>query len=301
MPVALVVGADGVLGGELLCQLREHGWRAVGTSYRAVGDSPEVQFDLADDPAVLLNAPSLAKLRSEKSWVAFLVAAITGYARCEQDPIGTRRINVTKSINLAADLVKSAALVVYPSSSAVFGDASARYDEASLPSARSEYGRQKVDAERGMLRLIGQVPGRGAVAVVRLTKVVGANGVVGKWIETLRGGGVVEAATDLLLCPISLPFAAHGLIEIAATGRSGVYHLSGEGVISYFEFATRLADALGAGRTQVRPVEIGPTTMGGAAGGIELQMSETRKYARLSPQTLDSVLLDLVSSKRAAV
>jgi dTDP-4-dehydrorhamnose reductase len=297
VPAALVLGADGLIGEELLRRLRERGWEAVGTRHGTVGNSAEVQFDLADTPAALLNAPPLRKLRSEKRWVAFLVAAITGYARCEQDPIATRCINVTNSINLARDLVESGALVIYPSSSAVFGEATGRCDEASLPSAISEYGRQKADAEKGMLRLIGQASGRGGVAVARLTKVVAARDMVGKWIETLRGGGVIEAATDLLLCPISLPFAAHGLIEIAATGRSGVYHLSGEGVISYFDFAMRLADALGAGRTQVRPVEIGPTTMGGPAGGIELQMSETRKYARLMPQTLDSVLLDVVSSR----
>src|ERR1043166_2262279 len=95
------------------------------------------------------------------------------------------------------------------------------HHESASPSPTSEYGRQKTDAERGMLGLIGGGACRGGVAVVRLTKVIAARGMVGKWIEALRSGGVIEAATDLGFCPISLPFAANGLIEIAATGRSG--------------------------------------------------------------------------------
>ena len=297
VPAALVLGADGFIGEELLRQLRERGWEAVGTRHGTVGNSADVQFDLADTSAALLNAPPLAKMRSKKSWVAFLVAAVTGYARCEQDPIGTRRVNVMNTISLARDLVQSAAFVVYPSSTAVFGNATSRCDESAAPSATSEYGRQKVEAEQGMLRLLEQASSRGGVAVVRLTKVVAARGMVGKWIETLRGGGVIEAATDLLLSPISLPFAAHGLMEIAVTRRSGVYHLSGEGVMSYFEFAARLADALGVGRTRVRAMEIGPLKLPRADGAVALEMSETTTYASVLPQTLDSVLLDLVSSR----
>jgi dTDP-4-dehydrorhamnose reductase len=292
---ALVVGGDGLIGGELVRQLRDRSWEVVGTRHRTVTDA-EVAFDLADDPAVLLNTPPVRRLRFEQSWVVFLAAAVTGYARCEQDPVATRRINVNNAVKLTRTLVQSAAFVVYPSSSAIFGEATGRRDESSFPSATSEYGRQKADAEQGMLRLVDKALGKGGVAVTRLTKVVAARGVVGQWIETLRAGGVIEAAMDLLLCPISLPFVAHGLIAIAATGRSGVYHLSGENVISYFEFAMRLADALGAKRSQVRPVEIGPSGTGAPAGGIKLEMRETEKHARLSPQAFDSVLLDLVSS-----
>lgn len=88
--------------------------------------------------------------------------------------------------------MEAGGFLVYPSSSAVFGAASGRY--SSPPSAVSEYGRQKADAERVMLSLIVRVPGRGSVAVVRLTKVIAARGLVGQWMQALKGGGILEAA-----------------------------------------------------------------------------------------------------------
>lgn len=296
-PAALIVGADGLIGEELLRRLRQRGSEVIGTTHGRLGDDAEVHFDLTDSAAALLNTPALAKLRSEKSWMAFLVAAVTGYQRCEQDPIGTRRVNVTNSINLAAELLKFTRFLVYPSSSAVFGGTRGPHQESASPSVTSEYGRQKADAERGMLGLIGEESCRGGVAVARLTKVIAARGMVGKWIVALRSGGVIEAATDLLLCPISSSFAANGLIEIAATGRSGIYHLSGERLMSYFEFAIGLAEALQVARSQVRPIKIGSMKLAEFTTGVALEMAETRKHTSLTPQALDSVLLDLVSSR----
>jgi dTDP-4-dehydrorhamnose reductase len=262
-----------------------------------VHSTSDVKFDLVDPPAALLEASPVRKVRSDESYAAFMVAGITGYARCEQERIETYHVNVTSTITLAAELVKSGGFVVYPSSTAVFGVNTGRCDESALPSPNSEYGRQKANAEQGMLRLIEHASAPAGVAVVRLTKVIGGRGMVGGWIETLRKGGLIEAATDVLFSPISSAFAAHGLIEIAAMRRSGVYHLSGEGVMSYFEFALRLADVLGAGRSRVRPVEIGGQNSAGAGSAVALEMSETRKYVAVSPQTIDAVLLDLIASR----
>lgn len=295
MPSALVIGTDGLIGSELQRRLQEQGWVTVGTT-RRLEDGGRVHLDLANLPARLLSAPPALKLRSESSWTAFVLAGITGYATCAQDPFGTRRINVTNSIMLAAELVEAGAFVVYPSSSAVFGEAAGPFDESSLPSATTEYGRQKADAENGMLGLIPRAPSPGGVAVVRLTKVVEARGLVAQWMAALKVGSRIEAATNLWLSPVSLAFAVGGLIEIAAAGRSGIYHLAGEGAMSYFELATRLADVLGAERAQVRPVEIEPAHVPGAMRSVALNMSETTRYTKLSAQTVESVLLDLVSS-----
>ena len=64
------------------------------------------------------------------------------------------------------------------------------------------------------------------------------------------------------------------LIAIAATGRSGIYHLSGERLMSYFEFALRLAEALGVARNQVRSVEIGSIKTAEFATGVVLEMPD---------------------------
>lgn len=295
MPSALVIGTDGLIGDALLRRLQAHGWVTVGTTRRAVGDAALVRFDLTDPPAALLAAPAVGKLASQGDWVAFLGAAITGYAPCAQDPVATRRINVTNSVRLVGILMEAGAFVVYPSSNAVFEGATGRCNESSRPSAISEYGRQKADAEQAMLRLVDRTPRQSGLAVVRLTKVVTAKGLVGQWLETLRTGGDVEAATNLLLSPISLQFGVRCLTGIAAARRGGIYHLSGEGVVSYFEFALGLARALGAASAQVKPCEVPPSPGAGPSGGAALDMSYTTRYLNLTPQPVDSVIVDLLS------
>lgn len=54
--------------------------------------------------------------------------------------------------------------------------------------------------------------------------------------------------------------------------------------MTYFEFALRLADVLGAERAQVRPVEIGSAKAAGDASAVALDMSETTKYAPSHPR-----------------
>jgi len=291
---ALVVGADGLIGARLLQELRGRGTEAFGTSRRATGKAGDLHLDLSDPPEALLDDPALRSLRTGAPWSVFLAAGVTGLAECANDPTGTRRINVTNLTALASGLVRSGAFVVYPSSSAVFGDDTRTPQETSVPAPRSEYGRQKADAERALLDLAPRAAGRGGVAILRLTKVVAPTGRIGRWIETLRGGGDVEAADDLRLSPISLGFAARGLIRLADAGRSGVYHLAGDSVLSWYEFARRLAVALAVDPSRIRPARAGIPD----ASIPTLDMSASREYSGLPAQPLDSVLDELISKTR---
>lgn len=296
MPAGLVVGGNGLIGSQLLRCLEDRGWTTVGTTRRTTQDEVWLRFDLADPPSALLSAGAVRSLSSQGGWVVFLTAGINGHHQCAQDPVGTRRINVTNSIVLAEHLMAAGGFVIYPSSSAVFGETGEPCDESSPPSPTSEYGRQKADTDTVLLRLMPRVSGAG-VAVVRLTKVVAATGLMGQWMEALKSGGVVEAATNRWLSPISLPFAVRGLIAIAEGRQSGLYHLAGESAISYFELAVRLAVAIEAKQAQVRPVELGSGNVSGPFNSAPLNMSETMQRTALHPQSLDSVVADLLASR----
>ncbi|HZE96155.1 MAG TPA: sugar nucleotide-binding protein [Planctomycetota bacterium] len=277
---SLVVGADGLIGGALLRELRAQGSRVLGTTRRHGGSS---RLDLAERPEAFLEDPALQELRRQGPWTAFLAAGITRFAPCTEDPVGTRRINVTNLVVLAKALVSAGAFLVYLSSSAIFSDGPVAPDELTSPSPTSEYGRQKADAERGLLDL------EGGVAVVRLTKVVSATGRIGDWMETLRSGGAVEAAEDIRVAPLSLPFTVRCLIAVARAGRPGIYHLSGSAPITYFEFAGRLAASLGADPARV----LRGTTGFQASSAPVLDIQDSTRYDFLPTQPVDAVLRDL--------
>ncbi len=294
MSAALVVGADGLIGSALLRELRSSGWTAVGTTRRRQAPTGLLYLDLAEAPPDLSNRSGYGPLLALPDLVVFFAAASTGYVRCENDPEGSRRVNVTHSMLLAKQMIGLGGFVVYPSSNAVFGDGAASPSEYSARAPASEYGRQKAAAEQALLELAADAGGRGGVAVVRMTKVVHAGGLLAEWGSALKSGKTVDAAVDLRLSPVSLAYAIGGMIRVAGGRRTGIYHLSGDAELSYFEFAQRLAVALGQSRGQVRETRVrgrlGKTLTNSGA----LMMTEASRLAGLEPQTVDSVLDDLV-------
>ena len=294
MSAALVVGADGLIGSALLRELRGRGWTALGTTRRRHGPSDLLYLDLTDPLPDLSSRPGYGPLLALPDPAVFLAAASTGYVRCENDPEGSRRVNVTNSILLAKQWIGLGGFVVYPSSNAVFGDGAGGFAEYSARAPGSEYGRQKAAAEQALLQLAAEAGRRGGVGVVRMTKVVHAGGLVAEWSSALKSGRPVDAAVDLRLSPVSLGHVVGGMIRVAGGRRTGIYHLSGERELSYFEFAQRLAEALGQARSQVREARVRGRIGKALSNSGALMMTEASRLAGLEPQTVDSVLDALV-------
>jgi len=231
-----VVGADGLLGAQLVSALRSSGHEVVGTSRRAGADLP---LDLAT---------------VESSWapprgcrVAYLCAGITSLAVCRDEPARSRRVNVEGLGYVAQALLSKGVFVVLPSTSLVFDGSRAfrRADEP--PDPLTEYGRQKADAER----LILQSP---HAAVVRMTKVVGpGTALLTTWRRALEQGDAVRPFADKVLSPVSLASVVDALRQVGDVRLDGITQLSGDRDITYADAAARIAERVGAPASLVHP------------------------------------------------
>ena len=134
----------------------------------------------------------------------------------------------------------------------------------------TEYGRQKAEAEAALLApyapLASGAPGAsgGDVLVVRLTKVITPGDLFDQWRKDLLAGKTIRPFSDMPVAPVSLEAAAAVLAELAATGASGIRHVSAPRDISYAEAARRLAERLGVSPDLVRPQTV-------AESGIALE------------------------------
>jgi len=293
MSSALVIGADGMIGRALELELDRRGWTVVGTTRKTDSAGARPQLDLARLPRALADDPALAPILAARP-VVFFAAAVTGFSRCAQDPEGTRLINVTHTAALTKQLLECGAFVLYLSSNAVFGDRGGSPTESSAVAPSSEYGRQKADCEAALLALARGAPEGAGVAIVRLTKVVHDDGLIGEWLRALADDRDIEAATDLFLSPVSLRFVTAGLLRVAEVRRGGIYHLSGERASSYYEFARALAGSLGASRSQTKPVRVrGRIDRSTTSNAGAMSMEQTSKRIGIAPQPLSSVLFDL--------
>ncbi len=243
----LVIGGDGLIGRALGAHLAVAGWQVASTSRREMRGAGERLLDLRDPEASRAEWTDQFRI---PELVVFITAAATGYARCNDDPAGTRLINVGNTIQLAREFMRHGAHVVYLSSNAVFDGKAAYAPEESLLSPDTEYGRQKAACETGLLQAASEA-GSG-VSIVRLTKVVDrSQPLVGGWIRDLRAGATVRAAVDLVLSPITLGFVVDGLRKLAERRLAGRYHLSGSDDVTYFDLASSLLAATGsAGRVE---------------------------------------------------
>ena len=159
---AIVVGADGQVGSAVRRGLEDRGAEVVAST-RTGGEAP---WDLRD-PAVPRGDRQAPDDPASSADLVVLAGGVSTVDACERDPSASRTINVDAATAAAQHWGRLGARVVAFSSSQVF-DGSL---PAPLPTApvspRSEYARQKVDLERGLL-------GSGLRStVVRMTKVVG--------------------------------------------------------------------------------------------------------------------------------
>ncbi|KIW80048.1 dTDP-4-dehydrorhamnose reductase [Fonsecaea pedrosoi CBS 271.37] len=147
MPAALVTGASGFLGRQVLKVFSDAGWNATGTGFnRASGAVRKVDIQDAD---------AVTKLFHEvKPQVIVHCAADRQPASCTQNPEAARRLNVTATELLASCAAKHDAFLIYISTDYVFPgvQGQAPYKPTDTPKPTNVYGQTKLDGETAVLQ-----------------------------------------------------------------------------------------------------------------------------------------------------
>jgi dTDP-4-dehydrorhamnose reductase len=238
----LVIGGDGTLG-QALVAAGQAGPIAVWHTTRRGDDVGQSRFqlDLAD-PEVQWRLPH------EQFSAVFLSAGVTSIQTCEAQPEATRRVNVVQPLLLAQRLWDQGAFVVCLSSSTVFDGQTPFAKATDVTNPLSEYGRQKLALERGLLAL-GE-----RVAIIRLSKVIAPNNALfSGWRNDLMTGQVIRPFSDMAVAPVSLPFAVAAVHYIARARDAGVHHISAATDVSYADLAKHMASVLQAPAALVCP------------------------------------------------
>jgi dTDP-4-dehydrorhamnose reductase len=241
----LVIGGDGQLGSSLVSHLTQTGQHVHATYF--FNDQ-------------ICTASSFLDLRGDISdWqipepvdVAFLCAAITSLDQCRTQPEETRKINVENTLSLAKRISHAGAALFFPSSNLVF-DGLAPFRKATDPvSSRCEYGRQKVETERGLTDLTERV------SIVRFTKIIGPGmALIQNWITDLQQGKMIHPFSDMVLSPVSLRFATEAIIAIMQRERYGLWQVSAREDITYEQMARYLARKMGISQKLIEPISVG--------------------------------------------
>ena len=190
------------------------------------------ELDVTDAEAV---AAIVAELRPD---VVINCAAYTDVDGAEADRVDAERVNRDGARNVAV----AAPRVVHVSTDYVFdGRAGEPYVESDPVGPIGAYGATKLEGERAVA---AANPNH---LIVRTSWLFGVHGP--NFVETmLRVGqerGEARVVDDQIGCPTYTGHLARGLLELAASKRTGVQHLAGAGACSWHDFARAIFERAG--------------------------------------------------------
>ncbi len=252
----LVFGGAGMLGQAVVQEARSRGWDVLGLSRQ--------QADVTDRGRLLEQA------RAFRPEVVLNCAAHTKVDACETEVERAFAVNASGAANAAAAAESVGARLVHVSTDYVF-DGSARepYREDAPTGPLSVYGKSKLEGERRALEY-------DRALAVRTSWLFGPGGpnFVATLVGLIEAGRVpLRVVDDQVGGPTYTPFLAKALLDLAASGATGVVHYQNREPVSWYAFATEIA--------RQWPQE---------GSAVEVQPVTTAEFPRPAPRPAWSVL-----------
>ena len=253
----LITGAGGMLGSDLLIQLREKtegGYAPIGI-HRKECDLP-------------LREPLFQLLTRIKPHIIIHCAAFTQVDVCETQREKAFLANGTVTRNLSEFSAQTGARLIYVSTDYVFdGEKDAPYDEEDPTFPRSVYGLSKREGELAVLTL------REKGTIVRTSWLFGQNGpnFVKTILHKARAEGKLRVVNDQRGCPTYTPDLAEGILALMEKEAPGIFHVCNAGACTWFDFTAEILKQAGLEGVQLTPIS-------------------TKKFPRPAPRPKNSVL-----------
>ncbi|MFM1752949.1 MAG: dTDP-4-dehydrorhamnose reductase [Actinomycetota bacterium] len=233
----IVTGANGQLGREIVEASNSTGDEVIGL------DSGTL--DITDRDAV---HTAVAELRPD---VLVNCAAFTAVDACEENEVQALDVNGHAVRWLAEAVDAVGGHLVQISTDYVFdGSLSRPYIETDEPNPSSVYGRTKLLGEREALSL------GAAGTVVRTSWVCGFYGsnMVKTVLRLVGENRPLAFVDDQVGHPTFTGDLAPALLQLARDRRSGIFHVTNQGAVSWYEFVRSVVEGLGADPGMVRAI-----------------------------------------------
>ncbi|MGI9120106.1 MAG: dTDP-4-dehydrorhamnose reductase [Acidimicrobiales bacterium] len=230
----LITGAAGQVGRELETTFAVAGHQVTGTD--------QATLDITDRDSVL---SAIAAIQPD---VVVNAAAWTAVDACEGDPDQAFRLNALAVRHLAEGARRAGAHVCHLSTDYVFdGDQADPYREWDPPCPRSVYGRSKLGGEQEL------DPGS---TIVRTSWVSGAHGsnMVKSVLRLASEHDRLTFVSDQRGNPTFAADLATAIRDLAVDRRPGLFHVTNQGAVSWFELAQEVLELAGMDPARVQPI-----------------------------------------------
>lgn len=233
----LITGANGQLGTELKKQLST-GMSEIGTIPEQLKDAQVICTDV-EELDITNQAQVMAFVKEHQPDVIISSAAFTNVDGCETNTDAAFQVNALGPRNLAMAAQAVDAKLIHISTDYVFSGAengSVPLDETNLPAPVSAYGKTKLLGEQYAVQFCSKTF---IVRTAWLYSYTGKN-----FVFTIMNAGKkfgkLTVVNDQLGNPTNAVDLAYHLLKLAVTEEYGIYHCTGEGVCSWYDFAAEI-------------------------------------------------------------
>ena len=247
----IVTGCKGQLGTEILKQLRE-GRSEIGPIPEKLQSATVIAVDLPD--LDISNYKMVDEfIRRNRPDVIINCAAYTNVDGCEVNHDAAFKANAIGPRNLAQAAEKIGARLVHVSTDYVFSgreNGGIPQDEATLPGPISAYGSTKLMGEKYVEQFCHR---HFIVRTAWLYSYYGKN-FVKTIVNAGKKFGKLEVVNDQCGNPTNAVDLAHEILQLCVTHEYGLYHCTGEGICSWYDFASEIIKQLREGRSEIGPI-----------------------------------------------
>ncbi len=239
----LITGANGLLGQHLVKLLID------STNYTIIATGKGVSrlpFNSSNRfnyfPLDITNGVEVAAFIAEdRPDVIIHTAAITQADECEQNPIHCWNTNVTATRFLLGAAEIAGATFIYISTDFIFDGIAGPYVESDIPGPINYYGSSKLGAEKSVME--SKLPW----CIIRTVLVYG-NILVGNrsnmvsWVQNnLSQCKKIQVVSDQWRTPTYVEDLAKGILLAIENKAKGIYHISGEELLTPYDMAMATA------------------------------------------------------------
>jgi dTDP-4-dehydrorhamnose reductase len=222
----LIVGVDSQIGGYLRASFAHKHFVVTGSSRRkATGEAQQ-------EGTIFIDLDLNSLIIPEKPFDVAIVCAGMNLATCKEYPEVSERINVQNTVRLIDNLLEKGTHVIFLSSNSVFDGNQAFYKYTDIPNPTSNYGIYKHRVEEYLQT------GKKNASILRLTKVLTPRAsFIVMWEKYIAEGVRFDVYNNHFLSPVSMNDVASTVTSMIEKRKPGIYQLSGNKEISYFDFA----------------------------------------------------------------
>ena len=241
MVKTLITGANGFLGYYMVKWLLDHGHDVIATGkgecrlpFEGTKGFTYASMDITDPYEV----HDVFAAYSPK--IVIHAAAMTKPDDCEQDQWQAYVTNVEATITMLINAEEQDAYFIFLSTDFVFDGEKGMYEENDTPSPVNYYGRTKLEAEEA----VREYPGDWAIARTVLVygkPQMGRQNILTVVKDKLEKGETYSVVDDQFRTPTYVEDLAGGIGLLIENSATGVYHISGDELMTPYQMARAVA------------------------------------------------------------